>query len=96
MTKVEQQIQFNWGYHDGAADQRNGRQRREVGKHLFALPKNDQPYRAGYEAGYRAAAEGLYVVDSGEAWGEFESDRSAAAAERKARREALPGRVVRV
>lgn len=95
MSKLEQQIQFNWGYHDGAADQRNGRRRREMGTHLFALPKVEQLYRAGYEAGYMAAAEGIYEVNSGEVWGEFEDARRHAAAQRKAQRESMPQRVQR-
>ena len=62
-------IHFNWGYHDGAGDVRNGRVRLGIPTgELFALPAANRAYCSGYHAGVNDARDGGYAQDSTAAW----------------------------
>lgn len=55
-------VEFNWGYHDGASDVRNGREERDMSTHY------SRGYAAGYRAGVRDAKGGLDTSSSEPAW----------------------------
>lgn len=65
-SKFEPRTRFNWGFHDGAADQRGNHvalwNRGAVARHF------DQTYVAGYYAGQDAVKAGLPTESSQAAW----------------------------
>jgi hypothetical protein len=64
--RFEPRIRFNWGFHDGAADQRSGFvalwNRGAVAHHF------DRTYVEGYYAGRDAVKAGLPTESSQPAW----------------------------
>lgn len=59
----EAQRHFNWGYHDGASDHKNGRRCKWARVHHYNVV-----YRQGYLAGFDASLAGEYDGDSTSAW----------------------------
>ena len=62
-----QRIRFNWGYHDGASDVRNGYRTAEQ-QALFIEHHFDRAYADGYRAGLTDQAAGKYANNSNDAW----------------------------
>ena len=67
--RENKRVRFNWGFHDGAADAKNGRTER-FGTSLGRFLENhfDQVYAAGCRAGIAYAKAGRDHSLSDEAW----------------------------
>jgi hypothetical protein len=59
-------IRFNWGFHDGAADQRRGFV--ALWNRGAVVHHHDGTYLAGYRAGQDAVKAGLSTESSDAAW----------------------------
>ena len=70
--KPEPRVQFNWGFHDGAQEQRMFGGESPV--RAAGWRKRFPVYAAGFERGQRWEREGRYTVDtlSTEAWNEYQ------------------------
>lgn len=62
-----QRIRFNWGYHDGASQQRNIYKTTEEAA-LFVQHHFDRAYADGFVAGMCDEATGTYANNSTTAW----------------------------
>lgn len=62
-----QRIRFNWGYHDGASTVRNNYKTVEE-RAAFVQHHFDLAYSAGYAAGMKDQAAGVYTNNSTTAW----------------------------
>ncbi len=69
--KFSDRIRFNWGYHDGAADEKDGiRPPWTLVQTREQKRAQDAAYMDGYEAGEAAQVAGIYAGDSTKAWDE--------------------------
>lgn len=72
VSKFEDRVRFNWGYHDAASEATSGRRRMitETGEHntTQVSKKYDAAYFGGYVAGLADSDMGLYRGDSENAW----------------------------
>ena len=65
----EPRIRFNWGYHDGASDLKNGWTRLDGATVSNIEYKHfDKSYSRGYVEGYYDFKEGIYNENSTAAW----------------------------
>ena len=71
VSKAQPQKYFNWGYHDAAADVRNGRPNKWEG-----TPHFSPEYKTGYAAGWVAGSNdentecSQYAYDMATLWGD--------------------------
>lgn len=65
LAGTDEQIRFNHGFHDGAADARARR------KPMWTSPHFDRVYESGHDAGVAAVAAGADTDTSAFAWAEF-------------------------
>ncbi len=72
MSKFGDRVRFNWGYHDGAWDTKNGRPRCDTLQGPQSLTQVSREYDAAYYNGYIAGKDhmrdGLYAGNSENAW----------------------------
>lgn len=71
LRQFEEQVRFNWGFHDAARDWQDGRPRAlyAAKQSLSAVsPHFDRAYHNGYEAGLDYSKAGLPTESSAQAW----------------------------
>lgn len=72
---IDKRLHFNWGYHDGAADAKDGQQKSHFNCEGYGTPETAAVYAAGYKAGSQDVYNGAYKNNSTDAWEAFEQER---------------------
>ncbi len=85
-TTTPPRIRFNWGFHDGTADEAEGR-RTPGGNH------HDKVYFDGYRRGRRFQKEGRSTLLSDAAWAERQDEARERKLLRQTRPELFPKRI---
>lgn len=70
IAQFDDQVRFNWGFHDGVHAASEGR------KPFWTSPHFDTIFEAGHTAGAGAVAAGLQTATSADAWQQFQATRT--------------------